>query len=61
MQQKQAIEALPTDAQWSCSFGYPGEGGYVEYHRTPSGERWQLTNGPHDAMAPFDWRCAKLA
>lgn len=56
----EALQALPDDAKWSCSFGNPGEGGYTEFHRTPAGERWVVTNGPYDAMQfQFDWHCQK--
>lgn len=55
MTYKEAYKALPTDAAWSCSFGYPGEGGYNEFHRTPAGERWIISNGPYDAQSPFEW------
>jgi hypothetical protein len=33
MTQQQASALLPTDAVWSCSFGYPGEERYSEYWR----------------------------
>lgn len=57
---RDARAQLPADAAWSSCFGNPGEGGFVEYFRTPAGERWTLSNGPHDAMAPFSWTCAKV-
>lgn len=41
----QATANLPADAQWSCSFGNPGEGGYVEYHRDSKGRRHEISNG----------------
>lgn len=51
---------LPANAKWSCSFGNPGEGGYVEYHRTPDGERWIVSNGPYHLQSfEFDWHCQK--
>lgn len=51
----QARDALPENAELSCTFGYPGVGGYTEYHRTPGGRRFKITNGPWDALSPFDW------
>jgi hypothetical protein len=48
-------DALPLNAKWSSSFGHPGEGGYTEYWRNDAGERWVITNGPYNAVAPFDW------
>lgn len=56
----EACDRVPPDAVWSSSFGYPGEGGYAEFWRTPDGQRWTITNGPHDAIAPFEWRCDRL-
>jgi predicted glycosyl hydrolase (DUF1957 family) len=57
----EALKLLPAGAVWSSSFGYPGEGGYTEFHRLPSGERWRIENGPYDAMKPFEWTCEKVA
>lgn len=55
-----AARKLPADAKWSCSFGNPGCGGYVEYHRTAAGERWKISNGPYDMPAClFEWRCER--
>lgn len=52
---------LPADVARSSSFGFPGEGGYVEYWRLPNGERWTISNGPHDALPwAFEWRCEKV-
>lgn len=53
--QQHALAQLPTDAKWSCSFGYPGQQGFTEYYRQPDGTRWILTNGPWHAIAP-DWQ-----
>jgi hypothetical protein len=55
-----ALALLPTDAQWSCTFGNQGEGGYCEYHRRPNGERWIISNGPY-YLHPFefDWHCQR--
>ena len=41
----EVFQLLPPDAKWSSSFGNPGDGGYVEYYRTPAGERWIISNG----------------
>ena len=57
----QATDLLPTDAKWSCSFGNPGEGGFVEYYRTANGTRWIVWNGVYDASAPFDWHCEQAS
>jgi len=54
----QAAAKLPVDAKWSSSFGNPGEGGYHEFHRTPSGDLWIISNGSSwMAVAPFTWTC----
>jgi hypothetical protein len=50
----EAEALLPKDAKWSCSFGCPGVGGFVEYHRTTDGTRWIIFNHPDDAA---DWQC----
>ena len=39
-----AYALLPDDAEWSCSFGNPGERGFNEYFRCPDGERWIISN-----------------
>lgn len=44
----QASSKMPPDARWSCSFGNPGEGGYVEYYRDQAGNRYVITNGRWD-------------
>lgn len=59
MARNDAYAMLPADAAWSCSFGYPGEGGFNEYYRTASGERWIISNGPWDAF-PLDWQCKRV-
>ena len=46
---------LADDAEWTSSFGYPGEGGYCEHWRRPNGERWRISNGRWDALKPFTW------
>lgn len=56
----QACQSLPLDAKWSASFGYPGQGGYTEYHRTPSGERWTVSNGSYLDSAPFAWHAEQV-
>lgn len=50
-----AAASLPEGAKWSSSFGYPGQGGYSEYHRTPEGKRFQIKNGSYLETAPFTW------
>jgi len=57
MTYKEATDLLPDNAAWSCSFGYPGDGGYTEFHRTPDGRRYIISNGPWTALAPFAWSC----
>lgn len=42
----QAAAKLPETAKWSSSFGNPGNGGgYTEYHRDISGNRYVIANG----------------
>jgi hypothetical protein len=50
-----AYDQLPADAVWSCSFGYPGEGGFTEYHRQPDGTKWVITNGQWGD----EWKCVR--
>lgn len=58
---RDALAQLPADAVWSSSFGNPGEGGYTEYHRTPSGERWVVSNGPYHLQPwEFNWHAQKI-
>jgi len=52
----EAAKQLPEGSKWSSSFGYPGEGGYTEIHRTPAGDRWQITNGTWGD----EWSCKPL-
>ena len=57
--------AIVTDLEnagckWSASFGYPGEGGYNEFWRDPTGRRFVISNGTHWDCAPFDWSVAEL-
>lgn len=54
MTYQEALNALPESAQWSCSFGLPGVGGYCEYWRAP-GQRFLITNGNWDATPEFNW------
>ncbi len=61
MTYNEALRTLPADAKWSSSFGYPGEGGYTEFHRTPDGKRFEIANGPYDATRPFVWTVKPLA
>jgi hypothetical protein len=42
----EALAKLPIDAKWRCSFGYPGNGGFVEYYRDANGNEYSITNGP---------------
>lgn len=51
----EALAKLPEDATISTTFGYPGEGGYSEFHRRPDGRRYEITNGPYYARKPFVW------
>lgn len=51
----EAAAALPAEAKWTASFGYPGEGGYTEYHRTPEGKRFKISNGSWAEAPPFIW------
>jgi hypothetical protein len=37
---------LPEGAAWSCSFGYPGQGGFTEYWLA-AGRRWVIANGEY--------------
>lgn len=59
MTREQAYAQLPADAEWSCCFGYPGDTGFVEFYRTPAGERFKIMNGPWDAPV-LDWHCEKV-
>lgn len=61
MTYNEALAALPTDAKWSSSFGYPGEGGYVEFHRDAHGVRYVIENGNWMDFAPFVWTVRELA
>lgn len=66
MTEAEAYETLPSDAKWSCSFGYPGECGYNEYHRTLSGDRYVISNDkrfPGLSIRPSEnsWGCRKIA
>lgn len=59
MTEKQAYALLPKDAKWSSSFGNPGEGGFIEYHRTSAGQ-WIISNGPYFlSSSEFMWNCVK--
>jgi hypothetical protein len=51
----EALAQVPEDAKWSSSFGYAGEGGFVEYWRTADGNKYAISNGPYDATSPFTW------
>lgn len=41
----EVAQQLPADAKWSCSFGYPGEGGYTEFQRDAAGNKYVIQNG----------------
>lgn len=57
----EAYNQIPKDAVWSCSFGYPGEGGFTEYWRTSTGELWKITNGPYHLLpCEFDWHSQRV-
>lgn len=60
MTYQQALNRLPSDADISTTFGYPGVGGYAEYHRTPDGRRFAVSNGNYDASAPFVWNVIEV-
>ena len=49
-----ASALLPAGAEWSSSFGNPGEGGYTEFWRTGN-VRHKITNGNYEARQPFQW------
>ncbi len=53
----EAYDALPKDAKWSSSFGYPGQGGFTEYWRQPDGTQWIVKNGPWNG--PEVWTVEK--
>ena len=54
------LNRLPDDAYLSSSFGYQGQGGYSEIHRTPEGRRWMINNGSYLDFAPFRWTITVL-
>lgn len=60
----QAIATLPSTARWSCSFGYPGEGGFREYFHGPRpdgrpGRRtYIIGNGQWFDLRPFRFSVA---
>ena len=54
--QDSAYAQLPADAVWSCSFGNPGNGGFVEYWRT-QGAKYVIRNGSWDDGKT--WTCTK--
>lgn len=51
----EARNQIPQDAEWSCSFGNPGEGGCSVHFHTKDGRRFVIDNGPWDALKPFNW------
>lgn len=56
MTRKEAYAALPANAKWSCSFGYPGEGGFSERFKTPEGKRYEISNGRWGD----EWKCEEI-
>ena len=60
MTYNEVFASLPRDAKWSSCFGYPGGGGYVEYHRDSRGVRYVVSNGDWMAFEPFDWSVTRL-
>lgn len=57
---QEAVASLPVDAEWSSSFGLSTEGGCTVYFRNPKGKRWTVSNGSHNAVAPFAWLVTEL-
>lgn len=55
MGMKEAYESLPRDVVWSCSFGYPGQGGFQDWFRDTSGTIYIVKNGPYYDSSPFKW------
>lgn len=47
MTYNEATDLLPADSVLTSTFGYPGEGGYNEFHRAPDGTRWVISNGDY--------------
>lgn len=47
-----AQTSLPADVKLSCTFGYPGEGGFTAFYRRDDGARWTIKNGPWNDIAP---------
>lgn len=56
----EAMAKLPANVAWSCSFGWAGEGGCKVHFRTQAGELFVVSNGPYDALKPFDWQLKKV-
>jgi hypothetical protein len=54
MTRNEAYDQLPADAEWSCSFGYPGEPGFVEYYRDPKGNRYNIAVDAYRAGWSFN-------
>jgi hypothetical protein len=55
MTRQQAYAQIPENAKWSCSFGYPGEGGFHEIYRTADGRKFDITNGTFGD----EWACTQ--
>jgi hypothetical protein len=61
MTYEQALAALPPDAEWTSSFGWPGLAGYAAYFRTRNGTRYVLRNGTSWMdLAPFNWTVSQV-
>jgi hypothetical protein len=52
---QQAYDQLPADAEWSCSFGNPGERNFEERYRRPDGTLWIISNGFYGD----EWKCER--
>lgn len=55
MTYEQAMQSVPEGAEWSSSFGYPGEPGCSIYFRLRGGTRYVVSNGDWTATKPFVW------
>lgn len=54
-----AIDSLPTNAVWSSSFGLQTQDGCVIVYRA-NGRRYEVSNGSHNAFAPFAWNVREM-
>jgi len=55
-----AYRSLPDDVVWSCSFGYPGQGGFRDHYRTPAGVQYVVSNGAWDDFEPRVWTVERI-